>query len=133
MERFFMAVYLHDIPLDQALEHFQRALAEAGLYRTLEAEEIPLDENALGRVTAGPVWAKVSSPHYHASAMDGFALRAEDTKGADPIQPVSLCVPEQAVYVDTGDALPEWVNAVVPIEQVEALDGEGHICAAARC
>ncbi|HZU85886.1 MAG TPA: molybdopterin biosynthesis protein [Anaerolineaceae bacterium] len=123
-----MSVYLHDIPLDQAQARFRQALAENGLWQTLEAEEIPLDEAALGRVTAAPVWAKMSSPHYHASAMDGFALRAEDTNGAAPTQPVSLRVPEQASYVDTGDALPEWANAVVPVEQVESLDGEEKIC-----
>ena len=42
----------------------------------LGVESIPLDEHALGRVTAEPIWAKISSPHYHASAMDGFAVRA---------------------------------------------------------
>lgn len=126
-----MSVYLQDIPLQQAQTRFWQALAECGVGQVLEAEEIPLDENALGRVTAGPVWAKMSSPHYHASAMDGFALRAEDTDGAASTYPVSLRVPEQAVYVDTGDALPEWANAVVPVEQVEALDGEEKIAAEA--
>lgn len=121
------SVYLHDIPLDEALARFQQALREAGLWQVLGVEEIPLDENALGRVLAEPVWARLSSPHYHAAAMDGFALRSEDTHGAMPTAPVTLTVGSQAVYVDTGDALPDWANAVVPVEQTEALDAAGHL------
>jgi putative molybdopterin biosynthesis protein len=127
-----MSIYLHDIPLPQAQERLQQALDEAGRWQILGSEEIPLDENALGRVTAVPVWARLSSPHYHASAMDGFALRAEATDGAMPTHPVSLEVGTQSVYVDTGDPLPDWANAVVPIENVEPLDGEGRICADLR-
>jgi putative molybdopterin biosynthesis protein len=127
-----MAVYLQDIPLPKAQERFQQALAAAGLWGPLRIETIPLDENALGRVIAEPVWARMSSPHYHASAMDGFALRAEDTLGAMPTSAVTLKVGDRAGYVDTGDPLPEWANAVVPIEQVEALDYEGKPATEAR-
>ncbi len=117
-----MSVYLHDIPLSQAQSRFRQAISDAGLGGILGVEEIPLDENAVGRVIAEPVWAHLSSPHYHASAMDGFALRAENTAGAMPTAPVTLRLPDRAVYVDTGDPLPEWANAVVPIENVEPLD-----------
>ena len=116
-----MSVYLHDIPLSQAQARLQQALQEAGLWRVLGAETIPLDEHALGRVTAEPVWAKVSSPHYHASAMDGFAVRAISTIGAMPSVPMTLYVGPEAQYVDTGDPLPDWANAVIPIENVESL------------
>lgn len=127
-----MSIYLHDIPLSQAHSRFQQALEAAGLWRVLGAERIPLDENALGRVTAKPIWAKISSPHYHASAMDGFAVRAEDTGGAQPSTPVQLPVSSdrssgRTQYVDTGDPLPEWANAVIPIENVESLDEDGKI------
>ena len=71
-----MSVYLHDIPLAQAQARLREALQDANLWHVLGVESIPLDENALGRVTTEPIWAKVSSPHYHASAMDGFAVRA---------------------------------------------------------
>ena len=118
-----LPVYLHDIPLAQAIERFHAALEGAGLGTVLGIEEIPLDEGAVGRVLAEAVWALLSSPHYHASAMDGFALRAASSLGALPSRPISLRVDEEAVYVDTGDPLPDWANAVVPIEQVEALDG----------
>jgi putative molybdopterin biosynthesis protein len=124
-----MSVYLHDIPLAQAHSRLREALQDAGLWRVLGMESIPLDENALGRVTAEAVWAKSSSPHYHSSAMDGFALRADDTNGAQPSSPIQLLVignlPVQAQYVDTGDPLPDWANAVIPIENVESLDENG--------
>ena len=129
--RFLMSIYLHDIPLNHAQAKFQEALQDADLWRVLSTEEIPLDENALGRVTAEPIWAKISSPHYHASAMDGFAVRAEDTIGAQPSNPIQLSVNSnqllKAEYVDTGDPLPDWANAVIPIENVESLDENGQI------
>ncbi len=122
-----MSVYLHDIPLPEAQARLKQVLQDAGLWRVLGTESIPLDENALGRVTAEAVWAKISSPHYHASAMDGFAVRAVGTNGALPSQPVTLQIGPEAQYVDTGDPLPEWANAVIPIENVESLDEAGNI------
>jgi len=120
-----MNIYLHDIPLPEAKIQLEAALKTAGRWGVLDLEEIPLDEKASGRILAKPVWAKISSPHYHASAMDGFAVRAEETGGALPAQPVELRSGSQALYVDTGDPLPEWANAVIPIENVETLDENG--------
>lgn len=126
-----MSVYLHDIPLSQAQARLREALQDVNLWRVLVVESIPLDENALGRVTAEAIWAKTSSPHYHSSAMDGFALRADDTNGAQPSSPIQLLVngnsSAQAQYVDTGDPLPDWANAVIPIENVESLDENGQL------
>ena len=122
-----MSVYLHDIPLSQAQSRLREALQDADLWRVLGVESIPLSEDALGRVTAEPVWAEISSPHYHASAMDGFALRAVSTNGAMPSAPVTLFIGPEAQYVDTGDPLPEWANAVIPIENVESLDEKDQI------
>jgi len=122
-----MSLYLHDIPLPQAQSRLREALEESNLWRVLGVEPIPLDENALGRVTAEPIWAKVSSPHYHASAMDGFAVRALSTGGAMPSKPATLMIGPEAQYVDTGDPLPIWANAVIPIENAESLDENGQI------
>jgi len=127
-----MSVYLHDIPLPQAQTRLREALEDAGLWHVLGVESIPLDENALGRVTAEPIWAKISSPHYHASAMDGFAVRASNTTGALPSKPLTLRIGPEAEYVDTGDPLPDWANAVIPIENVESLDEQGQITSAIR-
>ncbi|MBT3712658.1 MAG: molybdopterin biosynthesis protein, partial [Anaerolineae bacterium] len=127
-----MPLYLHDIPLDKAKAALKEALQNADLWRVLGKENIPLDENALGRILAEPIWAKVSSPHYHASAMDGFAVRAKDTGGATLTAPLTLQIGEQAQYVDTGDPLPEEFNAVIMIEETEALDANGEITSAIR-
>lgn len=120
-----MSVYLKDIPLEQAKSILQSSLTSRNLWGILGTEEIPVDENALGRVLAGPLWARISSPHYHASAMDGFAVRSSDTVHAMPSVPVTLSIPSQAVYLDTGDPIPDWANAVIPIELVEGLDPTG--------
>jgi putative molybdopterin biosynthesis protein len=122
-----MSIYLHDIPLPEAKARLESTLHNTGYWGVLGIEEISLDEHALGRVLAEPVWAKISSPHYHASAMDGFAIHSTDTAGATPSQPITLaCMPGAgklaAVYIDTGDPLPSWADAVIPIENVEALE-----------
>jgi len=127
-----MSVYLHDIPLSQAQSRLESALRDADLWHVLGAETIPLDENALGRVLAEPVWAKTSSPHYHASAMDGFAVRAAQTAGALPSRPVSFQIPTEACYLDTGDPLPLGFDSVIPIENTEALDEHNDLTEAIR-
>jgi putative molybdopterin biosynthesis protein len=127
-----MSVYLHDIPLPEALSRLENALETAGLAGILGIEEISLDERALGRVLAEPVWAKISSPHYHASAMDGYAVRAAETEGAMPTAPVTLAYGSQASYVDTGDPLPLWADAVIPIENVEPMDEAGRLAPGVR-
>ncbi len=124
--------YLHDIPLDQAWQRFNAALDAAGVNGVLGVEEADLAENLVGRVTAEPVWALTSSPNYHSAAMDGFALRSDTIRNAMPTAPVTLAVTEQAAYVDTGDPLPEWANAVVPIENIEPLDASGNPAADSR-
>jgi putative molybdopterin biosynthesis protein len=117
-------VYLHDIPLEKAWDLLIEALEVVGLWKPLESERIPL-ENALKRVTAEPVWARISSPHYYAAAMDGFALLATDTSGASDRNPITLQVDRNATYVDTGDPIPKWADAVVPIENVELIEEDG--------
>lgn len=110
--------YLEDIPLNEALARWWQALAEVGLDGPLAGELVPLDV-AHGRVTAEPVWALVSSPHYHAAAMDGYAVQAGDTRGASETHSVSLAVGQAAFYVDTGDPLPPGTNAVIMVEDVQ--------------
>ncbi len=117
-----MSFYLKDIPLEKARERLIFALEVHRLNNTLGHEEIPLNEFAAGRVLAEGIWAKISSPHYHASAMDGFAVYASQTQNALPSKPIRLLTGEQAFYVDTGDPLPDRTNAVIPIENVEPVD-----------
>ena len=121
--------YLEDIPLNDALARWWAALAEAGVDAPLPGELAPLDE-AAGRITAEPVWARISSPHYHAAAMDGYAVRAEETHGASETHPVYLAIGQQAFYVDTGDPLPPGTNAVIMVEDVQVRDARIEILTA---
>jgi putative molybdopterin biosynthesis protein len=128
-------IYLEDIPLDEAWQAFRNSLESHALWRPLGVETIPVVE-ANGRVTATAVWAKISSPHYHASAMDGYALRARDTAGATETSPIPLTlvdgeadverVARPAQAVNTGNPLPVWANAVVMIEHTQQISvGDG--------
>ena len=115
--------YLSDIPLDDALERYFVALDSAGALAHTQAEVAPLTK-ARGRVTAEPVWAKISSPHYDSAAMDGIGVRSSDTVGATETSPLSLAVGEQAVWIDTGDPMPEGFNAVIMVEVVHEVDAD---------
>ncbi len=115
-------IYLEDIPLEEALGRFWSALERAGALAPLPGESVEV-AHALGRVTAEPVFARLSVPHYHAAAMDGIAVRAEDTLGASETAPVQLEVGKTATWVDTGDPLPPDTNAVIMAEQVQELGG----------
>lgn len=130
------SVYLEDLPMDEAIARLVAALEAAGRLGPMPGEDVPLPE-APGRVTAEPIWAAISAPHYHASAMDGYAVRARDTLGASETAPVSLWVVEDdsdlerverpARPVNTGHALPVWANAVIMIEHVQTTDQAGEL------
>ncbi len=116
--------YLKKTPLPEA----RRIFLERVDSTRLETELLPVDQ-ALNRITAEATFAKISSPHYHGSAMDGICVRAEDTFGATEFSPkkLKLITRESAIagvfaFVDTGNALPSWANAVVMIEKVHQID-----------
>ena len=113
--------YLQDIPLDEASARYAAALDQSRALAPTDSEKIPV-QDALSRITAEPVWASRSVPHYDASAMDGIAVRSADTVGASETRPLSLTVPEQAAWVDTGDPVPDDFDAVIMIEVVRRLD-----------
>jgi putative molybdopterin biosynthesis protein len=121
-------VFLEDIPLDEARRRFEAALDAAGALGPIEAERVPVGE-ALGRVTAGPIWAALSNPHYHGAAMDGAAVRAEETLGASEATPIRLRVGKQAEWVDTGDPLPAGMDAVIMVEHIHSHGDEIEIMA----
>ncbi|MBM7855339.1 putative molybdopterin biosynthesis protein [Desulfohalotomaculum tongense] len=116
-------VYLDDKPWEQALEEYICYLSEIGALNPGKSEMINV-EDSLGRVTSEPIYARCSSPHYHASAMDGVAVRSLDTFGASETAPKQLKMGEQAVMVDTGDPIPEGYDAVVMIEDVHFITPE---------
>ncbi len=112
-------IYLDNKPLEEALQLYLdkvKALSEG-----LESEGIAVDE-ARGRITTEAVFAKLSSPHYHASAMDGIAIKASSTFSATETKPLHFKVDEAAFPVDTGDPLPEGCDAVIMIENIHYVD-----------
>ena len=110
--------YLEDIPLPVALERLFSALEHTSSLDIKSSELISL-HNALGRTTAEPVWAKLSAPHYHAAAMDGIAVHSDDTHGATKSHQVELTVGGQAIWLNTGDPIPQGKNAVIMTEVVD--------------
>jgi putative molybdopterin biosynthesis protein len=82
--------------------------------------------DAVGRILAQPVFARLSAPGFHAAAMDGIAVKAEDTFGASESEPRPLTIGREAVPINTGHVLPPGTNAVVMIEQVNDL-GDGRV------
>lgn len=112
-------IYLQMHTLEEARDKWRRAV---GVRRTA-VEHLSVPE-ALGRVLAEPVTAKVSVPHYHGAAMDGYAVKASDTFGAGAVRPKHLVVGIQAFAVDTGDPMPPGTDAVIMIEHVHPVDAQ---------
>ncbi len=113
-------IYLRMKSLDEARNLFLRALPDR---KILETEEIPVSE-ARGRVTADPIFARLSSPPFNAAAMDGVAVRAEETFGASETTPLILRLGEEAIFVNTGEPLPSGKNAVIMVEHLHFVDEE---------
>ncbi len=107
-------IYLDKKTLSEAREIlFQRF----PMYGRLDGEEIAVPD-AVGRVLAAPVYARLSSPSFHAAAMDGIAVKAEATFGASEGTPISLHIGTEAFYVNTGHVMPGGTDAVIMIENV---------------
>ncbi len=91
----------------------------------LSEERVPVDA-AVGRVLTEPATAAVDLPPFDSSAMDGFALRAEDTPGTLPVRfriaagsPAERSLePGEAMGIATGGVVPDGADAVIPLEYV---------------
>ena len=110
-------IYLKMKTLEEArkilFEQFQTS-------RILSKEAISVPD-AVGRVLAEPVTAKLSSPNYYSSAMDGIAVKATNTFGASETKPKVLVVGKDAFNINTGQVMPENSDAVIMIEHVNVL------------
>lgn len=80
--------------------------------------------DALGRILAEPAVAALSSPNFHAAAMDGIAVDAKITFGASDESPKSLVVNKDAFWINTGHLIPEGTNAVIMIEHLNVINEE---------
>ena len=128
-----MPEFLKLVRPDEALQTFLAAIPE--LDREL-AELIPSEE-ALGRVLVEDLIAPQSLPAFDRATVDGYAVRAADTFGASASQPTYLRLTDevpmgaapqaevlvgQAAPVHTGGMLPAGADAVVMIEDTQAVD-----------
>jgi molybdenum cofactor synthesis domain-containing protein len=109
--------YRHLKPLNEARELFLGRFSNL----VMAPEVVPVRQ-ALGRMLVNSITAIRSVPAYNASAVDGVAVKASSTFSALPETPVSLTAGIDAVQVNTGDPLPEGMDAVVMIEKVELID-----------
>jgi molybdenum cofactor synthesis domain-containing protein len=133
-----MAVIFHRLlGIDEALLKLDKAL---GGLKPLGSERVALDE-ALGRILAQPIEAKVDSPPFDRSEVDGYAVEARSVYGAEEDKPLRLkivgeskigALPRmavsqgEAVEIATGAPLPRGANAVVMVEYTKE-EGDGAI------
>ena len=126
--------FLNVIDRDEAESRFRAVLD----LKPLGAETVALDD-ALGRVLADDVRAKVDVPSFDRSNVDGFALRAVDTFGASELAPKSVQLLDDsldagtpptvevqagaAVSIATGGMVPRGADAVAMVEQTEVRGG----------
>ena len=112
-----------------SLVEAQRLVLERA--RPLTSETVQID-TAAARVLAEPAAALVDLPPFRSSAMDGYAVRAEDTPGTLPVvfriaagtpAPRPLARGE-AMAIATGGVVPEGADAVIPHECVVEKDNE---------
>jgi molybdopterin molybdotransferase len=96
----------------------------------LETVIVPL-HSALNRVLAEDVIVKGDLPRFDRSAVDGYAIRAENTFGASQFKPKILQIisgdeisDRQAKQIWTGNPLPKGANAVVMLENTKRINGE---------
>jgi putative molybdopterin biosynthesis protein len=118
--------FVSDVPTAAAHTAWREARAATGCPARVGIVRVPVGE-AVGRVTAEPVWARRSSPAFDSSGMDGIAVRAEDAVGAAETTPVLLT---DFAVVDTGDPLPAGYDAVVMREHVHRVGEAAEVRAA---
>jgi putative molybdopterin biosynthesis protein len=114
-------IYISNMDVSEA----QKLLMErTGAYMDeSRLEELPV-LSSLGRVSAASVFARVSSPNFNASAMDGIAVRAKSTFGASEANPMKLEKGKDFIYVDTGDPITDPYDAVIMIEDIVEIDSD---------
>lgn len=113
-------IYIGNTDADQAKRMYYEKL-----YNEFEYERIPIDQG-LGRVTYEAIYAKVSSPHYNAAAMDGILVKSQDTEGASVANPKILEQGKDFIYINTGNPIAEPYDSVIMIEDVIEI-GEGKV------
>lgn len=113
-------------PVDEALRIFSDALR----IKKPRAESVSLD-SALNRVLAEPVVAREDLPRVDRSAVDGYAVIAEDTAGASQFKPKMLTLTDRNVVTDkqarqlwTGNPVPKGADAVMMLENTKQVGNQ---------
>ena len=114
-------IYLNKLTLKEAQEKFYKTLLKYKLAQPLKGESVST-EDSLGRITAEPIFAKSSSPHYQAAAMDGVVVRARDTYEASESSPITLKINQDFHFINTGNPIPFAFDAVIKIEDINPLN-----------
>jgi molybdopterin molybdotransferase len=111
--------------VDEALQTWLNILK----VKTCNETTVPLNK-ALNRILATDLIATADLPPFDKSAVDGYALKAEDTLGATQFKPVTLQLTEaevaakQARQIWTGNPIPKGADAVVMLENTKKTDGK---------
>jgi molybdopterin molybdotransferase len=126
------------------LDEAQRLVLDSA--QALDRQLLEL-RGALGRVLAEDVVATEPVPAFASSAMDGFAIRAEDVRGAGPTAPIRLSLagesragrpaargvgPGEAIAISTGAMMPRGANAVIRQEETRTRERGVEVLAQVR-
>jgi len=111
-------------PIDEALRTFQDSVQ----IKKLRAERVPV-YSALNRVLAEDIVAEEDLPRFNRSAVDGYAVRAEDTFEASQFKPETLLITNdreigsrQTRPVWTGNPIPKGADAVIMLENTRSVN-----------
>lgn len=113
---------MKNIELEYALQVIEDSVDEINKTDIIKIEE------SMGRIIGEDVYAPINQPPFNRSPLDGYALRAEDTKGASDRSPIKLKVVDeifaggnintvvnkgQAIRIMTGAEIPEGADCVI--------------------
>ncbi|MDZ7707879.1 MAG: gephyrin-like molybdotransferase Glp [Trueperaceae bacterium] len=125
------------VQLERAITLLEEDGRRAFAARDAELETVPLGR-ATGRILARDLAATCDHPNVDDASLDGIACRADDASGASDTAPVALRIvgesaagrpfsgrvgPGEAIRIQTGAAVPDGANAIVPVERLRD-DGE---------
>lgn len=119
-------LYLDTVTVEEAqrkyMEAVQKNMADKIADKTADEVEIIDSAKALGRITAEAVTALCNSPLSDSSAMDGIAVIAKHTEGADENDPKILKLKTDYIIVDTGDPILPPYDSVIMVEDIVVID-----------
>lgn len=127
--------FLDVVDRDQAKQKFESAIS----LNPVGEEWISLNQ-ALGRILSRDVVAKVNVPSFDRSNLDGYAVKAADTVGAEEYKPLKLQLvsgniaagstttieiePGCAMLIATGGMIPRGADAIIMVEHADQIDNQ---------